>query len=142
MNFTESVNDYFVNYTTGVFKKFGDGIDLADFAFPTFNYSFDLDVPAIPESTLAFTFDQMEIYLEMETVFSAGSQYEYTLFTAQSPAGIGLGPNLMLGVVFSVDLIFAVEGTLDMSSGIHIKLDDGIKINIPLFSEQISNIVQ
>jgi len=142
MNFTESVQDYFINYTQGVFTKLGDGIDLADFAFPTFNYSFDLDVPAIPESTLEFSFDQMELYLELETVFTAGSAYEYTLFTAQSPAGIGLGPNLMLGVVFSVDLILSVEGTLDMSSGIHIKLEDGIKISIPLFSEQISNIVQ
>jgi hypothetical protein len=142
MNFTESVQDYFVNYTEGVFTNLADGFDLSDFAFPTFNYSFDLDIPAIPECTLEFTFDQMELYLEMETVFTAGADYEYNLFTAQSPAGIGLGPELSLGVVFSVDLLLAVEGTLDMSSGIHIKLDDGINIKIPLFSEQISNIVQ
>ncbi|KAF2679800.1 hypothetical protein K458DRAFT_374622 [Lentithecium fluviatile CBS 122367] len=141
MNFTQSVSNYFTNYTKGVISKLGDGIDLADFAFPTFNYSFDLDIPAIPECNLEFEFDQMELYLEMETVFTAGSEYEYTLFTAQSPVGIGLGPNLMLGVVFSVDLILSVEGTLDMSSGIHIKLEDGIKIQIPLFSEEISNIV-
>jgi hypothetical protein len=142
MNFTKSIGDYFENYTEGVVGKLTDGIDVDDFAFPTFNYSFDLAIPAIPKSTLEFTFDEMELFLEMETVFTAGAQYEYTLFTAQSPAGIGLGPNLMLGVVFSADLILSVEGTFDMSSGIHIKLDDGIKISIPLFSEQISNIVQ
>ena len=41
-NFTDIVDDYFVNYTKGVVEKFGDGIDLDDFEFPTFPFNFTL----------------------------------------------------------------------------------------------------
>lgn len=140
-NFTESVQDYIADYFTDLPDKFEDGIDFHDFALPPMNYSFDMDVPAIPECTLDFTFDDMELYLELNTIIGAGLTYELNLYTSNTPIGIGVGKDLKLGVVFKVDLILSVEGSIDISSGLHIKLDDGVAIDIALFGEEVSNIV-
>jgi hypothetical protein len=81
----------------------------------------------------------MELYLEIGTVLSAGATYEITLFATQSPAGIKIGPNLMLGAVLTVDLVLAVEGAIDISSGFHVRLDDGVTIDLPLFGDEVAN---
>lgn len=45
----------------------------------------------------------------------------------------------MLGAVLTVDLILAVEGAIDISSGFHVKLDDGVAINLPLFGDEVAD---
>lgn len=140
-NFTEQVEDYFETYFKGVVKNLDDGVDWHDFAFPALNYSFDMDIPPIDDVTLNFQFDDMELYLEVNTVLGAGATYELNLYTSNTPVGIGIGQNLTLGVVFKVDLLLNVQGTIDISSGLHIKLDDGVGIDIALFSDAVSNIV-
>ncbi|KAG9187298.1 hypothetical protein G6011_05169 [Alternaria panax] len=116
-----------------------DGISKEDFEFPTFDLAFDLDVPPIPEANLRFQFDGMELYLEIGTVLSAGATYEITLFATQSPTGIKIGPHVMLGVVLTVDLILVVEGAIDISSGFHIRPDDGVAIDLPLFGDEVAD---
>ncbi|KAF2001729.1 hypothetical protein P154DRAFT_595775 [Amniculicola lignicola CBS 123094] len=140
-NFTNEVDEYFEDYLGGVIKNFGDGIDLADFAFPTFNYSFDMDIPSIPECNLSFGFDSLELYMKMNTVLGVGATYELNLYTSTSPVGISITKDLELGVIFAVDLILSAAGEIDISSGFHLKLDDGLAINIPLFGDEVSDIV-
>lgn len=139
-NFTEDVEDYFETYFKGVVKNLDDGIDWHDFAFPPLNYSFDMDIKPIDDVTLNFQFDDMELYLELNTILGAGATYELNLFTSNTPIGIGVGKDLTLGVVFKVDLLLSVQGTIDISSGLHIKLDDGVGIDIALFSDAVSNL--
>lgn len=140
-NITESVDDYFLNYTLGVIDNFEDGIDLSDFAMPTINYTFDIDVPTIPECKLRFQFDDMEIYMMVDTVLSLGATYQLNLYSSTTPLGISLTKDLEVGIIFSVDLILSVEGQIDISSGFHLKLDDGVAIEIALFGDDISNII-
>jgi hypothetical protein len=140
-NFTQEVEDYFEDYFKSVATNVEDGIDWRDFAFPPLNYSFDMDIAPIDDVTLNFMFDDLELYLELNTVLAAGATYELNLFTSNTPIGIGVGKNLTLGVVFKVDLLLSVQGEIDISSGLHIKLDDGMGIDIALFSDAVSNIV-
>lgn len=142
-NFTSAVQNTFENYFHTLFNgsKFTDGVQLDDFAFPSLNYSFDMDIKPIDEVTLDFTFDGMELYLELNTILGAGLSYELNLFTSNTPIGFGVGKNLNLGVTFRVDLLLSVEGNVAMGSGLHIKLEDGVAINIALFSDKVSNIV-
>jgi hypothetical protein len=140
-NFTGKFENQLVEAWDNFTENFDvtDGISKADFEFPTFDLAFDLDVPPIPEANLRFQFDGMELYLEIGTVLSAGATYEITLFATQSPAGIKIGPNLMLGAVLTVDLVLAVEGAIDISSGFHVRLDDGVTIDLPLFGDEVAN---
>lgn len=140
-NFTQEVEEYFEDYFKGVATNLQDGVDWHDFAFPPLNYSFDMDIAPIDEATLNFMFDDMELYLELNTVLGAGATYELNLFTSNTPIGIGVGKDLTLGVVFKVDLLLSVQGEVDISSGLHVKLDDGVGIDIALFGDAVSNVV-
>ncbi|OAG11590.1 uncharacterized protein CC84DRAFT_1182523 [Paraphaeosphaeria sporulosa] len=140
-NFTQEVEDYFEDYFKGVARNLDDGVDWHDFAFPPLNYSFDMDIKPIDDVTLNFMFDDLELYLELNTVLGAGATYELNLFTSNTPIGIGVGKDLTLGVVFKVDLLLSVQGEIDISSGLHIKLDNGVGIDIALFSDAVSNVV-
>ncbi|KAI4954760.1 hypothetical protein J4E86_006070 [Alternaria arbusti] len=140
---TSDFKDYLVKSIEEVEHTFdmSDGIDASDFDFdfPTFNLTFDLDVPPIEDANLHFQFDDMELYLEIGTTLSAGATYEITLFATQTPVGMKIGQYLMLGAVVTVDLILAVEGAIDISTGFHIKLDDGVAIDLPLFGNEVAD---
>jgi hypothetical protein len=140
-NLTDDFKDYLVDAVESFEENFNltDGIDESDFDFPTFNLAFDLDVPTIEEANLHFQFDGMELYLEIGTVLNAGATYEITLFATQTPVGMKIGKYLMLGAVVTVDLILAVEGAIDISSGFHVKLDDGVAIDLPLFGNEVAD---
>jgi hypothetical protein len=140
--FDEFGNDivtYLDQYVSKLRHDLGDGFDLADFDLPTFERDFNLSIPAIPESSIRFQFDGMELYMEMETVISAGATYEINLFSSKSPYGFKI-KELQLGFVLTIDLILSVDGEVDISSGFHIKLDDGVSMAIPLFGDSVSDI--
>ncbi|KAF1962644.1 hypothetical protein CC80DRAFT_95356 [Byssothecium circinans] len=139
VNFTETIHDYVDEYFAGVARKFGDGIDRADFAFPQLNYSFAMEIPPIPEVMLNFGFDGMELYLQTNTILGAALTYELNLYTSNTPIGVGIGKDTKLGIVFKVDLLLAAEGAIDINTGLHLKLD-AVKLDIPLFSDKVSNI--
>ncbi|KAL1801527.1 hypothetical protein ACET3X_001869 [Alternaria dauci] len=137
----QNLTDQFEVYLETAIERFdiSDGIDASDFEYPRFELAFDLPVEAIPEADLRFQFDGMELYLEIGTVLSAGATYEIALFATQSPVGVSIGQDLRLGAVLTVDLILAVEGAIDISSGFHVKLDDGVAINLPLFGDEVAD---
>jgi hypothetical protein len=135
------VENQFKVYVQSTVTKLSDGIDTDDFAFPTINATFNVDVPAIPQTDLQFTFDGLEMYIELDTSLSVGATYTLNLFSSNSIVGISGGKALKVGLVFTIDLILAVEGAINISNGFHIKLDDGITINIPLFDDKVGNLV-
>jgi hypothetical protein len=117
-----------------------DGLHINDFAFPPLNLTFDMDVPNIPQCDLRFQFDGMELYMEIDTILSVGATYTLNLYTSESLIGVSVGEDLLIGVVFSVDLILSVEDEIDISSGFHIQLNDGLAIDIAMFDQNVSSI--
>jgi hypothetical protein len=114
--------------------------DSEDIPFPTFDFDFNLDVPGIPEVSLQFQFDGIELYVELDTSLSLGATYTLSLYTSETPIGIAVSDELMLGAVLTIDLILDVEGEIDITSGFHLQLDDGVVIDIELFNTAISSL--
>jgi hypothetical protein len=141
-NLTNATIDSFETY----FEKIATDISSLDFHlddldFPTLNdTSFDLAIPDIPECQLLFKFDGLELYMEIDTTLSTGATYTFNLYKSETPIGISAGQDLEVGIVFTVDVILSVEAEIDISSGFHIQLNDGVAINIPIFSQDISSI--
>lgn len=117
-----------------------DGFHLSDFDFGPLDIDFDVEVPEIPSADLNFQFDGMELYMEMDTILSSGATYTLNLYTSKSPIGFAVAEDLLIGIVFSVDLILSVESEVDISTGFHIQLHDGVLINIPMFDRNVSSI--
>ncbi|KAH7317955.1 hypothetical protein BKA65DRAFT_439132 [Rhexocercosporidium sp. MPI-PUGE-AT-0058] len=140
-NFSTAVVDYVqrtVNDTTTNILK--DGLDIDDLDFPPIDIDFDIDIPDIPECELEFQFDKLELYMQLDTILSIGATYTINLYTSSTPIGFAVGDDLMVGIVFTVDLILAVEAEIDISSGFHIQLNDGIVIRMPIFNHNVSSI--
>ncbi|KAI0382369.1 hypothetical protein F5Y04DRAFT_45188 [Hypomontagnella monticulosa] len=140
LNTTDQVIDSIDNYFSGVVANLQDGIDLSDFDIPPVNISFNVDVPDLPECHLRFGFDGLELYMLVDTILSAGATYDLNLYSSKTPIGISASKDLFIGVVFTVDLILSVEAQIDISSGIHIKLEDGVGLDMVLFGQDVSSI--
>ncbi|KAF2732119.1 hypothetical protein EJ04DRAFT_514147 [Polyplosphaeria fusca] len=139
--FKDTAEEFFENWAKGVLDKITDnGFQASDLEFPTFPYDFSLDIPAIPKALLRFQFDGLELYMLLDTTLSIGATYTINLYSSNTPAGISVGENLEVGLIFSIDLIFSVEAEITISSGFHIKLEDGVVIEIPMFSDDVSGI--
>ncbi|KAJ3960138.1 hypothetical protein N0V92_003243 [Colletotrichum tropicale] len=136
----DNITTYAKDYVTGVVKKLSDGFDIDDFDFPPLNITFDVDIPEFPECKLGFGFDDFEMYMELDTTLSAGLSYTLNLYTSTTPLGSQIGDDLLLGVVFNVDLILNVETEIQMSTGFHIKMEDGVTFDIALFSKNVSSV--
>lgn len=134
------ISNYLDNYTDSVLTNVGDGFDWSDFDLPTFPYQFDLSVPPMPDCHLRFQFDDLELYMAVDTVLSAGATYELNLYSSNTPAGFAVGP-VQFGFVVQVDLILAIDGEIDISSGIHIMLDDGVTMDLDLFGNNVTDLV-
>jgi hypothetical protein len=140
-NITMTAVDYVENYVkSAITSATSDGFKIDDFDFPPIQIDFDIDVPDIPECELQFQFDGMELYMQIDTIISSGATYTLNLYTSKTPIGFTVGEDLLIGVVISVDLILSVEAEIDISSGFHIQLKDGVAINIPMFSQDVSSI--
>ncbi|GKZ26426.1 hypothetical protein AbraIFM66951_004930 [Aspergillus brasiliensis] len=110
-------------------------------AWPTLEgLDFDLDDGSIfPGVHAQVEFDGLELYLELDLQLSAGSTYTVNLFTSETPEGISI-PGLEAGAIFKVSLVLIAEAEIDISSGIHIKLDDGLAMTLELFNKNVSSI--
>jgi hypothetical protein len=116
--------------------------DLDDLDFPTLNNTnFDLAIPDIPECQLLFKFDDLELYMEFDTTFSVGATYTLNLYESETPIGISASQDLEVGIVFKVDMILSAEAEIDISSGFHIKLNDGFALNMTMFGHDVSSVI-
>lgn len=136
----DNITTYAKDYVSGVAKKLADGFDADDFDFPPLNITFDVPVPEFPQCKLGFGFDDFEMYMELDTTLSAGLTYTLNLYTSTTPLGSRIGDDLLLGVVFSIDLILSVETEVQMTSGFHIKMDDSVNFDMTLFSKNVSSV--
>ncbi|KAI1773260.1 hypothetical protein F4818DRAFT_423730 [Hypoxylon cercidicola] len=140
VNITDTAIDGIQDYFSDVYHNLEDGIDLDDFDFPPINFTFNVDIPDIPECHLKFQFDDLELYMLVDTVLSGGATYNLNLYSSKTPIGISASKDLFIGVVFSVDLVLSVDAEIDISSGIHIKLEDGVGLDMTLFGQNVSSI--
>ncbi|KAI5863650.1 hypothetical protein GGS23DRAFT_508764 [Durotheca rogersii] len=140
LNTTDAAIDYVQSYFSGVLANLQDGIDLDDFDFPPLDIDFNVDIPDIPECRLKFQFDNLELYMLVDTVLTAGATYNLNLFSSNTPIGVAANSDLFIGVIFSVDLILSVDTEIDISSGIHILLEDGVGLDMALFGKNVSSI--
>jgi len=141
-----SVEDKVKNITTSVMEDFGSYLlKAADLEPPStppppaIDFNFD-NLKGLPGCDLRFQFDDTEIYVAIDTRLSAGAAYSLNLYSSNSPVGLSESDNLRVGVVFTLDLILTVEAEIDLSSGFHIKLNDGLVIDITMFEKKVSNI--
>ncbi|EWZ84317.1 hypothetical protein FOCG_11741 [Fusarium oxysporum f. sp. radicis-lycopersici 26381] len=132
--------DYIEKYIDTVADNLEDGFDMDDFDLPPLDYNLNIDIPEIPEFRLQFQFDGLEVYMLIDTVLSAGATYTLNLYTSTTPAGFAVRDNLEVGVIFAIDLILSVDGEINISSGFHLRLDDGVLFDIAIFSKEISNL--
>ena len=141
-NITKTVVGYVKTYAENVTSELSSGdFDIDDFDLPPIKIDFDIEVPDIPECDLQFQFDGMELYMQVDTTLSSGATYTINLYESQTPIGFAFGGNdLLIGVVFSVDLILSVTAEIDISSGFHLQLNDGVTINLPMFGQSVSSI--
>ncbi|KAI8947549.1 hypothetical protein F4801DRAFT_498796 [Xylaria longipes] len=150
-NFTEDVGEEIENVTKTAFNYLEDEVlggwanltdhaNFSDIDFPPLNISFNVDVPDIPECRLHFQFDDLELYMLLDTVISAGMTYTLNLYSSNTPIGFSIDSETFVGVIVSIDLILGVDADIDISSGLHIKVDDGMALDLSLFSQNISNV--
>ncbi|PVH73717.1 hypothetical protein DL98DRAFT_594767 [Cadophora sp. DSE1049] len=78
--------------------------------------------------------------MQLDTILSSGDTYTINVYTSKTPIGLVAEDDLVIGIVFTVDLIIAVETEIDISSGFHIQLIDGIAINVPIFNINVSSV--
>lgn len=136
-NVAETAFDTLENYTETVVTN----IHAKDIpSWPTVDLDFNLgDVPGLPGAQIHFDFDDLEIYLDLDIKLFAESTYTINIFTSGTVAGISV-PGLKIGAVFRVDLILIADADIDIGSGIHVKLDDGLSFDMEMFNSNVSAI--
>ncbi|CRG83837.1 hypothetical protein PISL3812_01193 [Talaromyces islandicus] len=139
-NATKSALNTLGNYAETVVKDIST-FQLSEIpAWPTLDVDFNLaNLSSLPSVNGRFEFDGLELYLDLELQMSAGATYTLKLFTSETEAGFSV-PNLEVGAVFSVTLILMSKAEIDISSGIHVKLDDGLALDLELFNKNASGI--
>ncbi|KAF3911476.1 hypothetical protein ABW20_dc0106242 [Dactylellina cionopaga] len=137
-NVTNATINYVQNYTSGVSTNLNNGFDLDDFNLPPLDVDFNIPTPEVPGAFFTFLFDGMEFYIALNTIFSAGVTYTINLITAPTPIGIPINKDFFIGVVPSIDLILSTDTEINMSSGFHIKFDDGVALEVGLFGNNVT----
>ncbi|KAF2718991.1 hypothetical protein K431DRAFT_331883 [Polychaeton citri CBS 116435] len=156
-NLTEQFKDNVENLTTAAedwVKQYVENIedDLSDFDFglddialPTFDFDLNLDIPPVPQANLHLKFDGLELYMLIDTILSLGATYKIPLFnsavdTPEALIGFEISDVLEIGLIFKIDLILQAQGTIDISSGFHLLLNDGFAVDIALFDNDVSHV--
>ncbi|KAK6541520.1 hypothetical protein TWF694_007327 [Orbilia ellipsospora] len=138
-NVTNATLSFIQKYATSLSTSFDkNNFDLADLELPPIPVDYDITTPQLPGAYLTFEFDGFEIYLAMNTIFSAGVTYVINLYSLPSPIGLQLTQDLFIGVVPSIDLILSADSEINISSGFHIKFDDGFILETGLFGNNVT----
>lgn len=153
-NLTDAIDDLgsdISNVTTEAFKQLEsyaeqtlkdiEDWDIEDVpAWPTLHLDLNLDdITTLPEAQVHFEFDDLELYLDLDIQLSAQSTYTINLFSSETPEGFSV-PGLTVGAVFSVNLVLIADAEIDIGSGIHIKLNDGLAFDLEMFNSNVSGI--
>ncbi|KAK4080024.1 hypothetical protein Trihar35433_1129 [Trichoderma harzianum] len=130
-DFAEDVLDNFtITDIKGTFNK------IEEIGPPPIDLNLDLK---LPEYNVAVNLTDLEIYMEIDTILAASMTYTFNIYQSKTIVGVSLDDELLLGAVFSIDLIFSVDSEIDIRSGFHVRFDN-IITQIALFSEEASKI--
>ncbi len=100
---------------------------------------FAIDLPELPKCHLQFQFDGVELYMDLDASFFDETTYTLNLYTTETPVGLSVADQ-DIGVFFTIDLVLSVEGRIDINSGFHLKLNDGVQVDIGLFQREVASI--
>ncbi|KAJ5654335.1 hypothetical protein N7490_001338 [Penicillium lividum] len=144
LNVTDTAIDQLEDYVQTAAKDIAEDIATLKLeaipSWPTLDLDLNLDnLTALPGAQIHFEFDNLELYLDLDIKLSAGATYTLNLFTSETAAGFSV-PGLDVGAVFSVDLILIADAEIDIGSGIHIKLEDGLGFDLEMFNSNVSSI--
>ncbi|KAJ8114670.1 hypothetical protein ONZ43_g4848 [Nemania bipapillata] len=139
-NVTSAAWDYLETEVPDALSNLTEHFDLDDVSFPPLEVSFNIDFPEIPACELHIQFFDFELYMLLDTVISADASYMVNLYSSETPLGLALNDDNSVGVVVSVDLMLAANADIDISSGLHIKVDS-MALDLPLFSRNVSTLV-
>ena len=98
----------------------------------------ELTTEDIFKPVVRLAFAGVEAYLDIAVAAHAGATYAITLFATESPLGLSL-PDLDIGLVFSLDLVFSVSATVELEGGFYVKLADDAYLDTDLFSGDIAD---
>lgn len=118
-----------------------EAINWDDYAFPTWNVSFDMNLTEIPETTIELQFDGLELYMLLDVALDAGKTYTIPLYPKSwyQPAGFAVGGQ-EVGIVIGLDLILGLDAEVALSTGVHLAFDDGLAMEIAMFGRNVSTI--
>ncbi|CAK7214976.1 hypothetical protein SCUCBS95973_002319 [Sporothrix curviconia] len=126
---------------------------------PTLDVDFSLAEAAstalaghLPEYQFTLTLDGFEVFVQTQLSASGSVTYQVNLYTSETDFGIKVGNELELGVVLTVDLIMSAnaggessdgtaDGSIEVDSGFHLRMNDGLALNVDLFGSNVSDIV-
>jgi hypothetical protein len=119
-----------------------DRFDFDDFTFPPFNVSLDMDIEELSDVSLQVGFEELELFMQLRTMMAANTTYTIPLYdSSKKKSRLEIGTEYIgLAVFFTVDLILDVERPLDMTSGVHLKIDDGVSFTVDLFGDEASDV--
>jgi hypothetical protein len=140
-DFVDKVFDSVKNTFDEGLASIKDAFHDNEYALPTVDVDFNqMSASSIPDISLQFQLDAFELYMELDTMLSAGATYTLPLYISETPIGVSLGDDVTAGIVATIDLILDIQAQIDISSGFHLKFDDILTLDIELFAEKVSNI--
>ncbi|KAI1810603.1 hypothetical protein GGS20DRAFT_579742 [Poronia punctata] len=139
-NITTTVIDYLDDQVPALTRNLTDDLDFDDVDLPPLNFTLNRDIPDIPDCRLHFEFDELELYLLLDTTLSAGTSYTLNLYSSNTLLGLSVDSENFLGIILSIDLMLAADAEIDISSGLHIQIDDGMALDLALFSKEVSSV--
>ncbi|KAJ5945507.1 hypothetical protein N7454_002346 [Penicillium verhagenii] len=139
-NVTDQVIDQLKNYVKSTIEDIATD-DVDDISWPTIDVDMNMEdtLSGLPNAQIQFKFDNLELYLELDIKLSAETTYTLNLFTSDTPVGFEV-PGVDAGAIFSVSLILIADAEIDIGTGIHIKLDDGLAFDLDMFSSNVSSV--
>lgn len=109
-------------------------------AFPTLDVDLNLgETHGLPPIDAHFEFDNLELYMDMDLKLQGGTYYYLKLFSTETPAGFSL-PSLDAGAIIKASLILTSDSDINIKSGIHLKLEDGLAFDMELFNKKVSKL--
>ncbi|KAJ5938854.1 hypothetical protein N7466_001988 [Penicillium verhagenii] len=138
-NVTEQVIDQLKDYVESTLEDIVTN-DADDISWPTIDVDLNMEdtLSGLPDAQIQFKFDNLELYLELDIKLSTETTYALNLFTSDTPVGFEV-PGVDAGAIFSVSLILIADAEIDIGTGIHIKLDDGLAFDMEMFSSNVSS---